>query len=249
MRLAEILSGNQYVAYDAELLPGLAPRAFNPDYLRAEGLLLATEGSLRGAAWVFRCGENTFLLRHYRRGGALSRLLRDRYFWLSRALTRPAREWRILDEMRARGLPVPVLAAWRVVRRGPLLYRADIITLLIRNSETLHRFLLERELPEEGWRRLGTTLRRFHDFQIWHPDLTVGNVLVDQTACFHLVDFDRASVRRGQGWKVANLNRLRRSLRKQRKLDSTLHYGDACFRSLVAAYQSGPRGESRSGRV
>ena len=167
-------SGNQYVAYDAELLPGLAPAVFDPEYLRAEGLLRATTSSLRGAVWVFELNGNTFLLRHYRRGGAVSRLMRDRYLWLSRACTRPAREWRVLGVMRARGLPVPAPAAWRVVRHGPLLYRADFITVLIRGCETLHRFLLERELPEEGWRRLGATLRRFHDCRVWHPDLTAG---------------------------------------------------------------------------
>ena len=239
MRLAEISGGCQYIAYDAELLPGLTPGVFDPDYLRAEGMLLGLKSSPRGAAWVFRRGENTFLLRHYRRGGALSRLLRDRYLWLSRSRTRPAREWRMLAEMRARGLPVPVPAAWRVLRRGPLLYRADIVTVLIRGCETLHRFLLERELPEEGWRRLGATLHRFHDCQVWHPDLTAENILVDREGRFHLVDFDRARLRRGEGWKDRNLRRLRRSLVKQRGLDPALHYRDAHFRSLLDAYRCG----------
>lgn len=240
MRLAEISSGNQYVAYDSELLPRMAPAVFDPEYLRAEGLLRATARSLRGAVWVFELGGNTFLLRHYRRGGAFSRLVRDRYLWLSRAHTRPAREWRMLEAMRARGLPVPEPAAWRVVRCGPLLYRADLITVLIRHCETLHHFLLERELPEEGWRRLGATLRRFHDCQVWHPDLTAGNILVDGEGGFHLVDFDRARLRRGEGWKAPNLRRLRRFLIKQHGLDPTLRYRDAHFRSLRDAYRNGP---------
>lgn len=239
MRLAEVSSGNQYVAYDAELLPGLVPEVFEPEYLRAEGLLRATASSLRGAVWVFGLGGNTFLLRHYRRGGALSRLMRDRYLWLSRAYTRPAREWRLLGEMRARGLPVPEPAAWRVVRGGSLFYRADLVTVLIRRCETLHRLLLERELPEEGWRRLGATLRRFHDCQVWHPDLTAGNILVDGEGRFHLVDFDRGRLRRGEGWKISNLRRLRRFLVKQQGLDPALHYRDAHFRPLLDAYRNG----------
>ena len=240
VRPAEISYGNQYVAYDAEILPGLAPAVFDPEYLREEGLLRATTSSLRGAVWVFDLNGNTFLLRHYRRGGAVSRLMRDRYLWLSRAHTRPAREWRVLGEMRARGLPVPAPAAWRVVRHGPLLYRADFITVLIRGCETLHRFLLERELPEEGWRRLGATLRRFHDCRVWHPDLTAGNILVDVEGRFHLVDFDRARLRRGERWKARSLRRLRRFLVKQHGLDPALRYRDAHFRSLVDAYRNGP---------
>ena len=236
--LTEISSGNEYVAYDTDLLPGLAVEAFDPDYLRVQNLLIGTQSSPRGTAWVFKWRERVFLLRHYRRGGALSRLLHDRYVWLSRARTRPAREWRMLGEMRARGLPVPAPAAWRLVRCGPILYRADFIFLLIPGCETLHRYLHEREMPEEGWRRLGATLRRFHDFQIRHPDLTAGNVLVDEKGCFHLVDFDRARQRQGQRWKVSNLDRLRRSLRKQHRLDPTLHYGDERFRALKDGYRA-----------
>ena len=239
MRLTEIACRNQYVVYDADLLPALSPGVFDPDYLRAEGMLLGRENSPRGAAWVFGCGGNTFFLRHYRRGGAVSRLMHDRYFWLSRPRTRPAREWRMLEEMRARGLPVPVPAAWRVVRRGPLLYRADLITVLIPRCRPLHRFLLARELPEEGWRRLGATLRRFHDARVWHPDLTVRNVLIDAEGRFHLVDFDRARLRRGERWKGPNLRRLRRSLVKQRGADPMLRYRDGHFRVLLDAYRRG----------
>lgn len=239
MRPAEISSGNQYIAYNSELLPGLMPEVFDPEYLRAEGLLRATASSRRGPVWVFEFGGNTFLLRHYRRGGALSRLMRDRYLWLSRAHTRPAREWRLLGEMHARGLPVPEPAAWRVVRRGSLFYRADLIMVLIRHCETLHQFLLERELPEEGWRRLGATLRRFHDCQVWHPDLNVRNVLIDEDGRFHLVDFDRARLRQGRSWKARNLRRLRRSLVKQHGLGPGLRYRDGHFRSLLDAYRNG----------
>ncbi len=240
VRLAEISSPNQYVAYDAELLPGLVPELFDPRHLRTEGLLCATVSSRRGAAWIFERGGNAFLLRHYRRGGAVSTLARDRYLRLPRGYTRPAREWRLLGEMRACGLPVPAPAAWRVVRCGPLFYRADLITVLIRHCETLHRLLLERELPDEGWRRLGATLRSFHDHQVWHPDLTAGNILVDREGHFHLVDFDRARLRRGRSWKARNLRRLRRFLVKRRRLDPALRYRDAHFRALLDAYRMGP---------
>ena len=239
MSLAEISSRNEYVAYDTELLPGLTPSLFDPEYLRVEGLLRGTERSPRGTAWVFESGGTPFLLRHYRRGGALSRLLHDRYLRTSRARSRPACEWHMLSVMRAGGLPVPAPAAWRLMRCGPLFYRADLITVLLRGCETLYRHLLEREMSEERWRRLGATLRRFHDRQIWHPDLTVGNVLVDENGSFHLVDFDRARRRRGQAWKVSNLNRFSRSLRKQKGIDPALFYRDGCFRSLLDAYRHG----------
>ena len=236
---SEISSGNEHVAYDAGLLPGLTSRHFDAEYLQGEGLLVGVERSPRGAAWVFRFGGTEFILRHYRRGGALSRLNHDRYLWISRERSRPAREWRMLVELRARGLPVPEPAAWRVVRCSPLLYRADFMTRLIPRCETLHRHLLERELTPEGWRCLGATLRRFHDCQVWHPDLTAGNVLVDESGRFYVVDFDRARRRGGQGWKARNINRLRRSLHKERALVPLLRYWDEHFRVLMDGYRAG----------
>lgn len=241
MRVAEISRPPVHVTYDAERLGRMDPRLFEPEHLRSEGLLLGADRSPRGTVWIFRYGDGTFVLRHYRRGGALGGVLRDRYLWGSLARTRPAREWRMLRALRALALPVPEPAAWRVVRRGRLLYRGDLIMGLIRDCETLRRFLSKRALDEAGWRRLGATLRRFHERQVWHPDLNAGNVLIDARGRFHLVDFDRARRRPGGRWKGPNLRRLRRSLEKQRARDPALPYRDAHFRLLLDAYESGPR--------
>ena len=241
MRIAEISDRRLHITYDAERLCAMDPGIFDPDHLRREGLLIGAEHSPRGAAWVFRYGAGTFLLRHYRHGGALAAVFGDHYVWRSLARTRPAREWRLLRELRAHDLPVPQPAAWRVARRGRLTYQADLITGLIRDCETLHRFLLsKRELSDEGWRRLGRTLRRFHDHQVWHADLTADNVLIDAQGCFHLVDFDRARRRPGQHWKGSNLGRLRHSLLRRRERSPALRYRDAHFRLLLDAYGSGP---------
>ena len=241
MRIAEISRPPLHVTYDAERLGEMDPRLFEPRHLRKEGRLVGTDRSPRGAVWIFRSGSGTFVLRHYRHGGALGGLLRDRYLWCSLARTRPAREWRMLRALCSLALPVPEPAAWRVLRHGPLLYQADLITGLIPDCEPLRRFLSARALDEAGWRRLGATLRRFHDHQVWHPDLNAGNVLIDARGRFHLVDFDRARQRPGQHWKRSTLRRLRGSFEKQRERDPALPYRDADFRLLLDAYESGSR--------
>ena len=81
-----------------------------------------------------------------------------------------------------------------------------------------------------------TTISHRRDFYTFVSVLA----LVDGEGHFHLVDFDRARLRRGQRWKVPNLRRLRRSLVKQRGLDPALHFRDGHFRSLLDAYRSGP---------
>ena len=237
--LGEIEHRNQYIVYCKRLLPEFAADLFDPEYLEAKGLLLIAEKGLRGVGWSFAYRGKTFVLRHYRRGGALSRLNYDSYFGVSRARSRPACEWRMLCAMRDRGLPVPAPAAWRITRSGPFFYRADLMTLRIPGCTALHRLLSQRKLDESEWRRLGVTIRRFHDDGIWHPDLNVSNVLMDDEGKFHLVDFDRARFRRGSRWKERGVFRLWRSLDKQRRLGLGLHCHDAHFRSLLDAYRSG----------
>ncbi|MCY4285686.1 MAG: 3-deoxy-D-manno-octulosonic acid kinase [Thiotrichales bacterium] len=236
---AEIEERHQYIVYDKRLLPGFAATLFDPEYLEAEGLLLVAEQGLRGVGWSFAYQDKVFVLRHYRRGGAVSRLNYDSYFGVSRVRSRPACEWRMLCGMRARGLPVPAPAAWRIIQSGLGFYRADLMTLRIPNCTALHRLLLQRKLSESEWRRLGVTLRQFHDNEVWHPDLNASNVLMDDRGQFHLVDFDRARFRRGRGWRERGILRLWRSLDKQRRLEPSLCCQESDFRALLDAYRSG----------
>ena len=48
------------------------------------------------------------VLRHYRRGGWMARLMGDRYLWRGEALTRSFIEWHLLYVMHRAGLPVPL---------------------------------------------------------------------------------------------------------------------------------------------
>ena len=57
----------------------------------------------RGTVAFVRDGERRWVLRHYRRGGLVARLLDDRYLWTGADRTRAFREWRLLRELRAAG--------------------------------------------------------------------------------------------------------------------------------------------------
>src|SRR6185437_2153524 len=60
----------------------------------------------------------------------------------------------------------------------------------------------------------GALVARFHRAGIWHADLNAHNVLVTSSA-LHLIDFDRGRLRvPAEGWRLANLKRLHRSLLK-----------------------------------
>ena len=168
----------------------------------------------RGAAWIIPAGGNDggeWVLRHYRRGGLPAKLVSDLYLWPGLTLTRPWREWQLLAELHALGLPVPRPVAARVTR-SRLAYRGDLITRRIPATRSLAELI--RDGAGQPWREIGACIRRFHAAGVWHADLNAHNVLVDREGAVWLIDFDRGERRKPGPWEQANLARLRRSLRK-----------------------------------
>ncbi len=97
-----------------------------------------------------------WLVRHYRRGGALASILGDRYLRIGEP--RPIQELGASVEARRRDIPTPeVIAA--AVHPGPGFYRGDLITAFIPRSVTLAD-LLYRDPDGPAWEPLHGTLAR-----------------------------------------------------------------------------------------
>ncbi len=154
------------------------------------------------------------VLRHYRRGGLVARVLGDRFLWLGARRTRPLREFAVLAHAHALGLRVPRPVAARYVRQGAF-YTADLATRAIEPARTLASLVAHGEVGGFDWRALGRTIRAFHDAGVWHADLNAHNVLLDEAGTLWLLDFDRGWLGAPRDrWRRANLARLERSLRK-----------------------------------
>ena len=208
---------------------------FRDRYWRKRNLVVREEPG-RGAVLFVRRGERTWVLRHYRRGGAVARLTADRYLWTGLERTRPFREWRLLHRLHEEGLPVPSPVAAHV-RRSGLTWRGDIITEFIADTRSLASAMIAGGIDAGAWEAVGATLRRFHDRGVDHADLNAHNVLLDAGMQVFLVDFDRGAVRTGASWKRRNLDRLRRSLDKiARTKDGA--FGEPEWRRLLRGYGS-----------
>jgi len=170
-------------------------------------------GSGRGAAWFVGAPWTRAVLRHYRRGGLVARLLGDLYLWQGAERSRGVAEFRLLAQMVMQGLPVPVPLAARFERVGPW-YRADILIERIDGAVPLAT-LLRHDLAAAPWEAVGAAIARFHRAGIDHADLNANNVLIDPAGSVWLIDFDRSRQRPGHPrWRAANLRRLRRSIHK-----------------------------------
>jgi 3-deoxy-D-manno-octulosonic acid kinase len=208
------------------------------DYWLKQQLATPTRGG-RGSVLFIHDEQHTpplrWVLRHYRRGGLVARLLNDRYLWLGESATRAFREWRLLAALRARYLPVPVPIAASYVRNG-LSYRADLITQEIFGAHSLTQRLSETNLPAELWQRIGMTLARFHVLGVLHADLNANNIMIDAMDEVHVLDFDRGRiVNRDARWIRRVLARLLHSLNKL-QAQSRLHFTQADWQLLMSAH-------------
>jgi 3-deoxy-D-manno-octulosonic acid kinase len=161
--------------------------------------------------------------RAYRRGGAMRRLNRARYFLGHRAFE----ELRATEAARDAGVRVPEVIAAVERRRVPG-YEALLATRWIEGAEELAGWLAARGRGPEReavLRAAGSQVARLHDAGIGHPDLNLRNVLVAEDGVL-LLDLDRARRypravppgRRGRD--------LRRLLRSARKLGVELDAAD-----------------------
>lgn len=200
---------------------------FDPAVWRARDAL-RQQGGGRGGVAVIDTPAGECVLRHYRRGGMVARLMGDRYLWTGADHTRCFAEFRLLVAVAALGLPGPVAVACRYRRHG-LFYTADLITRRIPGAWTLAECLGYGRLDGELAGRVGMLVARFHRAGIWHADLNAHNVLVT-SAALYLIDFDRGRRRAtAEGWRLANLQRLHRSLVKL----GAGAQGEAAFRAAI----------------
>jgi tRNA A-37 threonylcarbamoyl transferase component Bud32 len=194
----------------------------------------------RGSAALIEAQGRQLVLRHYRRGGLVRKLIADRYWWRGATRTRSFAEWRILFALRRAGLPVPAPLAAGYRRKGRW-YTADIIVEQIPDARTLVEHLQAVSLPLSQWAAIGRTLHGLHACGVWHADLNAHNVMLDVHGKVWLIDFDRARRRKPGLWADANLARLHRSIEKVMLALPPERFTRAEWSALLGGYFAGKR--------
>jgi 3-deoxy-D-manno-octulosonic acid kinase len=224
--------------YDASRAGNAVAGWFDPAYWK-ERNEVEGEARGRGTTHFVRSGKQQFVLRHYRRGGLIAKVMGDRYFWRNESATRAFAEWQLLYHLHRAGLPVPAPIAARYRRQG-LFYTADLITERLTDSISLAEALRRRGIPILGWITIGRCIRAFHDLGVCHPDLNAHNILLVGDDSVYLIDFDRGRLLKPGMWCDGNLVRLRRSLEKITYKLPPEHFSEADWHGLLDGYrQSG----------
>jgi 3-deoxy-D-manno-octulosonic-acid transferase len=232
---AVVRQGSDVVWFDTACFATGSSRLFDPGWWRSQGAT-ASAGAGRGKIHWVADTHRSYLLRHYYRGGWMAKISRDLFLARPADRTRAMREYSLLTQLRARGLPVPHACAARMSRYG-LGYRADILVERIPGAndvaDILHR---QRALAPGEWQTLGRTVRQLHDHQVHHANLNCHNLMLDTEGRAWIVDFDKCAFREGARWKQQNLDRLLRSLRKELRLEPTFRWHDGDWQTFLTGY-------------
>lgn len=233
-----------YLLYNPELLEAPEASLLKQGILKkADHYQLITRGG-RGQAWFVVVSGISAVYRKYMRGGIMARINRQTYMGLNWENGRSIKEWRMLQWMFDKGLPVPRPVAASVCRVpfsfSPL-YQAQILVERIPGAQTLDQILTQHVIEGDAWRAIGQCVRRFHCKGVYHDDLNASNILLDAELTIHLIDFDKGALRGAQEtntlWMENNLQRLKRSLLKQQKLHKKYHFTEDNWHMLIAGYE------------
>jgi len=227
--------GNNIVAYNKLLFKNFPVALFDPPHVLHDSEYEKIPHG-RGNIYNFEYNNLNLILRHYCRGGIPAKFIHDKYLWAGMENSRAMRELKMLSSMQELGLPVPNPAAVRVYKNA-FTYQADIVTVLIPNSQTLGSVLNKKSLTEKNWQKIGKIIRKFHKHNCDHADLNAHNIMLDDCGKIYLIDFDRSTINVSSGkWRTRNLQRLKRSLEKLANSHENFNYQPTDFSSLMQGY-------------
>ncbi len=224
------------IIYDASVIRTVSAKTFTAaGWKRVRPVEDVLRSGGRGNTLILADDDQEYVLRHFRRGGLIGKVVRDSYFWTGEDQTRSFAEWRVLQKLSNAGLPVPRPAVARYCRQG-LRYTADIITVRVPGIRSLSATLIDRKLTKTGWQRIGEGLCLFHDAGVNHADLNAHNVQLDEDGRLWLLDFDKARILPPGPWRQQNLDRLHRSLVKLRGQDERFNYSEQAWEAMLEGY-------------
>lgn len=227
----------QVIWHDAVLLPEIGPEFFDPAWHLARGTAVGSAPG-RGQAIFLDWKGRALVLRPFRRGGLVGRLVAGSYLRLGADRSRAFREYELLAWLRAQGLPVPCPVAARYAPKG-LIYRADLVTERIDGARTLADWLRKGSLPAAVWASIGGVIGRMHRLGVDHTDLNCRNILLDAGLQPWLIDFDKCRRRPLGAWRKSNLKRLKRSLVKEQARVPGLAWNAEDWTALEDGYRTG----------
>lgn len=218
--------------YNEKIISNVA-FTFDIEYWQQQNAIIGSAQG-RGTTWFIQLETMQAALRHYRRGGLFGKLISDSYFFTGFEKARSVQEFKLLENLREKGVSVPLPIAARVVKKG-LFYTADILSEKIPNATDLVDILMKGAIDNSLYQAIGREIKKLHQAQVNHTDLNIHNILIDKDNKVWIIDFDKCYQQAGDSWKESNLQRLLRSFRKELN-KRKIHWQEEDWQALIKAY-------------
>jgi 3-deoxy-D-manno-octulosonic acid kinase len=132
---------------------------------------------------------------------------------------------------------VPKPLAAKISKNG-LIYRGDLITQAISNAESLLEILKTRPLTITEITHIGQTIADFHRQGVFHADLNINNIMLDNNGKVYIIDFDRGRLVSPSHWSLkGNIQRLHRSFIKEKGRNGNFFWDVKQWNQLGRVYQ------------
>lgn len=230
-------NNNIFCIYNEDEIQTFSENLLDSQYWEKQSKIVGTAQG-RGTTWFIETDNKHWVLKHYYRGGFVGKFNKDAYLYTGNENTRAIKEFELLNQLQQLQLPAPRPIACRVIKSG-VFYKADILTERVCNAQDLISKLIKETVSQNLWQKIGKTIKAFHDQNIYHHDLNIHNILIDDNEKVWLIDFDQGEIRSGSsGWKQENISRLLRSFNKEKTKLATLHWQESEWRFLLEGYTS-----------
>jgi hypothetical protein len=199
--------------------------------------------SFKGRGNMRLLGDD-MIVRELTHGGLFGKITGRRFFSTSRSM----RELKISNFLRQNGINTPEIPAVRFLRSG-MFYTIDVITRLVPDSIDLLTWLENFRLEQTGealqsaqkngpdnlftkvFYETGLLVRKMHELGVYHADLHLKNILLDNRMKPWLLDLDKA-------WHMRLLPDFLRWMNLKRFFRSCRKWSDKGTISLLPDYQS-----------
>ena len=225
-----------------ELLTEVNDKWFEPAYWQKTNAITGTSKGRYTTYFIKyeHAGSSLkMVLRHYYRGGMVRHFSKDKFLYTGLTKTRVYQEFELLQHMTELGLPVPRPIAGMISQHLGVWCMNDILIEQIENASDGFHALNKAPLSSNIWQNIGQVIKMFHKNGIYHADLNIHNILIKQPSNeVFLIDFDRCEKKAPDThWQTQNLDRLKRSLEKEKRLHSTFNYSEQDWQCLLTGYQ------------
>ena len=201
--------GNQFIFYDKEI------------GIDIEEWFLKEKFEIQQQDNTILINEKKWIKKHYIRKGLMT-FLGDLYLNSSIQSSRSYLEFSLINGLHKNGFPTcrPIMG-W--ITKNKFTYTANLITEYI-PSINLKNYIEQNKMEKKDWHTVGVLVAKLHQQNVFHGDLNITNILVNENdgelEKFLLIDFDKSKQKfMTYKDKQSNLNRISRSLKKNKLFD------------------------------